>query len=335
MNFLEKLNQLRDADTFSEEMATTLKEFYLSYTEAIKQNNGQISTHQPRLIQLLDLIVEQLHSPFQFAPYHKKIRKPFDYYQFGLDFTRAVVKLDSSLVLGLNNVDDITKNLSKGDNVILFANHQTEPDPQAISLLLEKSHPQLASDLIFVAGQRVVTDPFAVPFSKGCNLLCIYSQNYVEHPPEKKHEKLLHNRQTMKQMRAMLNEGGKCIYVAPSGGRDRPNASGEIEVAPFNPQSIQMFRLMAKLASPPTHFYPLALATFNLLPPPNSVNIELGENRHTMSTPIHLAFGSEIDIEHMMGDKTLDKKERRKVLAENIWNQVQQLYNTIKEGVEH
>jgi len=139
----------------------------------------------------------------------------------------------------------------------------------------------------------------------------------------------------MKRMRKMLDEGGKCIYVAPSGGRDRPNVSGEIEIAPFNPQSIEMFRLMAKLASRPTHFYPLALATSDLLPPPNSVNIELGENRHTISTPIHLAFGSEIDIKHVLGDETLDKKERRKAIAKNIWNQVRQLYNTIKEGTQN
>jgi glycerol-3-phosphate O-acyltransferase len=43
-------------------------------------------------------------------------------------------------------------------------------------------------------------------------------------------------------------------YVAPSGGRDRPNQEGIVEVAPFDPQSIEMFNLMAKKSTRPTFF---------------------------------------------------------------------------------
>ena len=43
--------------------------------------------------------------------------------------------------------------------------------------------------MIFVAGERVITDPLAIPFSMGSNLLCIYSKRYIDHPPEKKIEK--------------------------------------------------------------------------------------------------------------------------------------------------
>ena len=50
----------------------------------------------------------------------------------------------------------------------------------------------------------------------------------------------------MELMSRLLQEGGKVIYVAPSGGRDRRNAEGEIEVAPFDPQSVEMFYLMAR-----------------------------------------------------------------------------------------
>ena len=42
-------------------------------------------------------------------------------------------------------------------------------------------------------------------------------------------------------MERLLAEGGKCIYVAPSGGRDRPNAQGEIQPNAFDPQSIELF----------------------------------------------------------------------------------------------
>ncbi len=50
--------------------------------------------------------------------------------------------------------------------------------------------------MIFVAGERVITDPLAVPASMGRNLLCIYSKRYIDHPPELKSEKQLHNKRT-------------------------------------------------------------------------------------------------------------------------------------------
>ncbi len=100
--------------------------------------------------------------------------------------------------------------------------------------------------MIFVAGERVITDPLAVPFSMGRNLLCIFSKRYIDHPPEQKMKKQLHNKRTMELMSELLSEGGKAIYVAPSGGRDRPNADGVVEIAPFDPQSIEMFYLMAR-----------------------------------------------------------------------------------------
>ena len=80
--------------------------------------------------------------------------------------------------------------------------------------------------MIIVAGHRVVSDPLAIPFSMGRNLLCIYSKKYFESDPAAKADKLQHNQRTMKKMLQLLSEGGKCIYVAPSGGRDRPGAAG-------------------------------------------------------------------------------------------------------------
>ena len=36
--------------------------------------------------------------------------------------------------------------------------------------------------MIMVAGDRVTTDVVAVPFSKGRNLLCIFSKKHIENP---------------------------------------------------------------------------------------------------------------------------------------------------------
>ena len=52
--------------------------------------------------------------------------------------------------------------------MIILSNHQTECDPQVLSILLEredKSLGKLAESIIFVAGHKVTNDPVAIPFS--------------------------------------------------------------------------------------------------------------------------------------------------------------------------
>ncbi len=330
MDFLKRLEKHSLEGKIPSKLVQILHKFYASYAEAIAHKGLQIASYEPVLQQFLDLVLEQLETPYSFEPFHQHITTPFDYYRFGLDLLRPLVLFDSSKALGLEYVDIMAQQISKKENVILLANHQTEPDPQAISLLLEHTHPKFAKEMIFIAGHRVITDPLAVPFSKGRNLLCIYSKKHIETPPELKQDKLLHNQRTMKKMIQLLSEGGKCIYVAPSGGRDRPNAAGEIAIAPFDPSSVEMFWLMTQQAERPTHFYPLALATYRLLPPPNSVEKELGETRQAQCTPIHLAFGNEIDMVNFPGSKELEKKQKRKKRADYIYDLVRNLYKTIK-----
>jgi glycerol-3-phosphate O-acyltransferase len=118
-------------------------------------------------------------------------------------------------------------------------------------------------------------------------------------------------------MSRLLQEGGKIIYVAPSGGRDRKNAEGQIEVAPFDPASIEMFYLMAKKAGTPTHFIPLTLATFDLLPPPDTIQKELGEMRTVNRVPIYLSFSKAVDMEKLSGTEEKLKKREKRAIA--IW----------------
>src|SRR5579863_8554181 len=139
---------------------------------------------------------------------------------------------------------------------------------------------------------------------------------------------MLHNKNTMELMSRLLQEGGKIIYVAPSGGRDRRDAQGHVFPARFDPNSIEMFYLMAKKAKTPTHFYPLALDTYELLPPPETVQIELGEERVAKRTSIHLGFGPEFDMEQILAGET--KEARRKARADAIWQTVYDLYRRIK-----
>jgi len=280
----------------------------------------------PNLLLFLQLARMQFESPYTFEPYHKKIRHPIDYYRFSLDFIRPLIDLPRSKVEGLEHLDDAAKALSRGENTVLLANHQTEPDPQAIAILLERTHPEIAEKVIYVAGERVITDPLAIPFSMGCDLLCIYSKRYIDHPPELKPKKQLHNKNTMEQMSRLLQEGGRIIYVAPSGGRDRRNAAGKVEVAPFDPASIEMFYLMAKKAKTPTRFIPFALSTYDLLPPPETVQRELGEVRTAKRVPVSLAFAAPFDMERFPGANAEDRIERREARARQIWEIVGRMY---------
>lgn len=302
---------------------TIVVQFIECYLQAVGNKFPQATPH---LLMFLQLIVDQFKNPYSFEPYHRKIRHPIDYYRFSLDFIRPLIDMPHSTVWGLEHLDEIAKALKAGENAILLANHQTEPDPQAISILLEKTHPEIAEKIIYVAGERVIADPLAIPFSMGCDLICIYSKRYIDYPPELKAKKQQHNKNTMEQMSRLLQEGGRMIYVAPSGGRDRRNAQGIVEVAPFDPASIEMFYLMAKKAKTPTRFIPFALSTYDLLPPPETVQRELGEIRKAKRTPISISFAPPFDMEHFSGSDVDNRVERRENRARKIWEIVNQMY---------
>lgn len=325
MGFLEQLQKAAQGKMGPED-ARILHDFYFTYIDAGESNGYQKEALEALLLKFLSLASEQYRKPFVFKPFHTHIKTPFDYYQFGIEFIRPLVIRHPNEVINPENVDKIASQIARGDNVILLANHQTELDPQAISIALESTHPELAQKLICVAGHRVVSDPMAIPFSMGCNLLCVYSKKHLEHDPDKKAARQLHNQRTMKLMVELLSEGGKLIYVAPSGGRDRPNEKGTLEVAPFDPQSLEMFWLMAQKADHPTHFYPLALSTYDLLPPPGSVDKALGEARTTQATRLTFSFGNEVDMEHFPGSDQKDKKVRRQKRAHHIWKLVSDAY---------
>ena len=182
--------------------------------------------------------------------------------------------------------------------------------------------------MIFVAGERVVLDPLSIPFSLGRNLLCIYSKKHIGNQPELKEEKQNYNKRTMSLLSQLFQEGGKCIYVAPSGGRDRVNKNGEIEVAPFDAQSIEMMYLMSKKSSVHTHFYPLTLATYDRAPPPKVREKKIGESRLTSFGGIGAAFGEEIVME-AKENISISKGEWRLKRAQDIHKIVQETHTKL------
>ncbi len=327
MDFFNKLQQYFDEGCLPEKYRDILFEFYRCYKETLEEHHIDVAPYVSIFLDFLDLVKDQIQSPYAFLPYHQQILSPFNYYSFGVEFIRPLVDKTLSTVRGLDHLAEANTFLQKGGNVVFLANHQIEADPQAISILIEEHCPRLAQEMIFVAGERVVTDPLAIPFSMGRNLLCIYSKRYIDHPPEQKRAKQMHNKKTMELMSELLSQGGHAIYVAPSGGRDRANAEGKVEVAPFDPNSIEMFYLMTQKAKQPTCFYPMALSTYDLLPPPQTIQVELGEKRQTKRGDIHLAIGPKIDMERFPGHEEADKHIRRQLRADYICSLVKQEYS--------
>jgi len=160
----------------------------------------------------LNLILDAVlaDEPYPFEPYHKAIREPLDHYTWGNDFFRSMIKYRGSRLEGLEYLLEIKESLAKGDNVICLANHQTEADPQVLSILCElEGHEDLAEKTIFLAGHKVTTDPLAIPFSKGRNLLTIFSKKYLDKmEAEELEEATVRNRQTVAEWQRLLKEGG-------------------------------------------------------------------------------------------------------------------------------
>ena len=83
-------------------------------------------------------------------------------------------------------------------------------------------------------------------------------------------------------------QGGKLIWIAPSGGRDRPNAEGQWVPAMFDPAAVELMRQMLTKSGRTGHLYPLAMHSGEMMPPPQAAEKDLGEPRLTK----HVAVGA-------------------------------------------
>jgi len=231
--------------------AKTLKAFLPTYMRSHVVARTPPEEYRKLLGTSLDVILDSVTAKelFSFEPYHKAVRGPdVDLYAWGNDFFRSMVKWRSSRVLGVEHVESIQKVLDAGENVIILANHQTEADPQVLSLLLQREgYEDIAEKCIFVAGHKVTTDRLTIPFSKGRNLLTIFSKKYLDDSSEEERKaKSDRNQATVGEMQRLMKEGGNIFWVAPSGGRDRKSPeTGRFVPAAFDAQSVGLFQLLA------------------------------------------------------------------------------------------
>ncbi len=300
---------------------------FLDDFETIIESKGlNKDLYRKPIISYAEFVLRQIQTPYNFEPYHKALRSPFDHYEFGSTLFRPLINFNRSAFFGKETLKTIETLLAKNENVVIFSNHQTEIDPQALNLLLEKEFPDLPPQITYVAGERVVTDPLAVPFSLGMNLFCVYSKKYFDVYPDRKTQMLEHNKRTMLRLGEHLDGGHQCITVFPSGGRDRPNENKIVQVAKFDPQSIELLYLLGRKSKTPTHYFPLALSTHDMLPPPEDLQKDLGEKRPTNEAAVYFHFGKEIDMENFPNSDTTDRIKRKELRADYIWRLVCEMY---------
>jgi glycerol-3-phosphate O-acyltransferase len=271
---------------------------------------------------------------YTFPSFHERILEPYNYYNFGQRYIRGLIDFTTSMLGNEAGFKEVEQQLKNGENVVLLANHQTEADPAVFALLLEAAFPDLATDVIYVAGDRVVTDPLCKPFSMGRNLFCVHSKKHMGDDPEVKAEKMATNRKTLRAMQNALNEGGKLLWIAPSGGRDRAvdEKSGENIPDPFDPSAVELMRALITKAKPAGHLRPFAMYSYKIMPPPKVVEQDIGEERLVFHAPVGISLGEELDVESILAGIE-DKEERQKRLAEAAFQQTTDEYYQLVDAI--
>ncbi|KAJ9135101.1 hypothetical protein P3X46_032320 [Hevea brasiliensis] len=316
-------------------VAAGMEEVYQNYKNAVLQS-GIPNAEEIILSNMavaMDRMCLDVEDPFVFSPYHKALREPFDYYNFGQNYIRPLVDFRNSYVGNIFLFHEVEKQLQQGHNIVLISNHQTEADPAVIALLLDKTNPSIAENLIYVAGDRVLTDPLCKPFSMGRNLICVYSKKHMYDDPELTEMKKKANIRSLKEMAVILRHGSQIVWIAPSGGRDRPDPlTGEWYPAPFEAASVDNMRRLAEHSGAPGHIYPLALLCHDIMPPPPLVEKEIGERRVISFHGAGLSIAPEIGFSEIAA-ACENPEEAKKAYAQVLYDSVTEQYNVLKSAI--
>jgi len=277
-----------------------------------------------------------MEDKFTFGVTHKAMRgdaenedgNTVDYYKFGCDFFKPAIDMKRSVLLGEDALQKASKQIEDGENVVFFANHQSEADPQVMSILMEDAgFNKEAADMVYVAGHKVTTDTLAIPFSMGRNLICIHSKKHINADPETKPYKSKQNLLAMNGMLRMKKKGGALIWVAPSGGRDRRDLeTGEVPIAPFDQKTIDMFRLLGNKSKVPTHFYSVSMVSYDLCPPPDVIEAGTGEQRNVRYVPVGIKISDELD--------NVGGVESRHLFTDHAFDVCQEGYNELLVAIK-
>ncbi|XP_024030498.1 glycerol-3-phosphate acyltransferase, chloroplastic isoform X2 [Morus notabilis] len=332
---LAGIRKEKEAGRLPPNVASGMEELYHNYKNAIFQSGNSKADDivLSNMAAALDRIFFEVEDPFVFSPHHKALREPFDYYMFGQNYIRPLIDFRNSYVGNISIFNEMEEKLQQGHNIVLISNHQTEADPAVIALLLEATNPHLAENMIYIAGDRVLTDPLCKPFSMGRNLICVYSKKHMFDVPEFVEMKRRANTRSLKEMAVLLRGGSQIIWIAPSGGRDRPDpVTEEWYPAPFDASSVDNMRRLAEHSGAPGHIYPLALLCYDIMPPPRQVEKEIGEKRIISFHGAGLSVAPAISFSNF-ADSSEISEEAKQAYTEALYGSVTEQYNVLKSAV--
>ncbi|XP_054824402.1 glycerol-3-phosphate acyltransferase, chloroplastic-like [Prosopis cineraria] len=332
---LSRIKKEVEVGSLPSNVAAGMEELYQNYKSAIMKS-GHPRADEIVLSNMtiaLDRIFLDVEDPFVFEPHHKAKRDPFDYYTFGQNYIRPLIDFRNSYVGNISLFYEIEEKLKQGHNIILVSNHQTEADPAVIALLLETACPYIAESMTYVAGDRVVTDPLCKPFSIGRNLICVYSKKHMLDIPELVEMKRKANTRSLKEMAVLLRGGSQIVWIAPSGGRDRPDPlTGEWLPAPFDSSSVDNMRRLAENSGQLGHIYPLVLLCHDIMPPPQQVEKEIGEKRIISFHGVGLSVAPAISF----SEATIaceSPEESKEVYTQALYDSVTEQYAVLKSAI--
>ncbi|CAK7356061.1 unnamed protein product [Dovyalis caffra] len=302
---LSGIRKEAEAGKLPSNVAAGMEELYQNYKTAVLQS-GIPNAHEivlENMAVVLDRIFLDVQDPFVFSPYHKALRKPFDYYDFGQKYIRPLIDFRNSYVGNVSIFNGIEEKLRQGHNIVLVSNHQTEADPAVIALLLETSIPHTAENL------------------------------HMNDVPEHAEEKRKANIRSLKEMALLLRGGSQVVWIAPSGGRDRPDPlSGEWYPANFDASSVDNIRRLAEHSGAPGHVYPLALLCHDIMPPPPEVEKEIGERRVISFHGAGLSVAPEISFSEITAAYE-NPEEAKEAYSEALYKSVTEQYNVLKFAI--
>ncbi|KAL0695973.1 hypothetical protein Bca4012_063153 [Brassica carinata] len=334
-DLISGLRKEKEAGRLPPNVASGMEELYWNYKNAVLSSGASRAdqTVISNMSVAFDRMLLGVEHPYSFNPYHKAIREPFDYYQFVHTYIRPLIDFKNSYVGNVSIFSELEDKIRQGHNVVLISNHQSEADPAVISLLLEAQSPYIGENIKCVAGDRVITDPLCKPFSMGRNLICVYSKKHMNDDPELVDMKRNANTRSLKEMATLLRSGSQLIWIAPSGGRDRPDPStGEWFPAPFDSSSVDNMRRLVEHSGAPGHIYPMSLLCYGIMPPPPKVEKEIGEKRLVGFHGTGLSIAPEISFSDVTADCN-NPNEAKEAYSQAMYKSVNEQYKTLNSAI--
>eukprot|EP00475_Leptophrys_vorax_P037356 TRINITY_DN6423_c0_g1_i1.p1 TRINITY_DN6423_c0_g1~~TRINITY_DN6423_c0_g1_i1.p1 ORF type:complete len:196 (+),score=17.84 TRINITY_DN6423_c0_g1_i1:26-589(+) len=166
----------------------------------------------------------------------------------------------------------------------------------------------------------------------GRNLLCVHIKKHLNDIPELADQKRAANRHTLKTMALLFQKGGNLIWIAPSGGRDRINDAGEVPPAAFDPSAIEVMRRLVSESGVPAHLHPTALLSYDVMPPPRTLEKDLGEKRVIGFHGVGVSVAEAVDFDLVTAGID-DRKAARNAYSDAVYRAVVEQYDALVDAV--